>query len=283
MAKKTTEQQKEALEKTIKEAEKLKKIPVNEDDESDEAKKLQKKAKKDIPEDPKKPEDEVKKGKDPKKAKSPKKADPPKKPDPETPKVNYKKKFSESSREAQKIAAKNKLINKAIDDGKDTPEPTDEEMKAEYPDWDIMEDFMKKIATESTVGKRFRENMTRAREEGQKVEKWNDKVEKFTEDPETLTKNPDLEGRLDEFKVFATDDANTSVSFDILIPAFLHNSNVKPKNKGGMFPKGSAGPSDPVERKKAGTITMDEAMTLKKVDYDKYKAKLKAGLIESDI
>jgi len=204
--------------------------------------------------------------------------DPPKPPKPTEP--DLKKKLSASARENQKIAAKNRKINEAIDKAKDIQEPTDEEMQAEYPDWDIMEDHMKKLAKEAVIGKKFRENLTKAREEGKKIEKWGDQVDKFAENPETLTKNPDLEGHLDEFKVFATGESNTSVPFDVLVPAFLHNSKPPKKNKGQMFPQGSAGPTDPV--KKDNKLTIEQGRQLRKTDHRKWKKYLSAGRIETD-
>ena len=267
MAKNKDESEKE-LKKTIAEAEKLKdaeeETPEDvepedtelEDNPEDEE---------EVPETPEEPEIEPE--------------EPPEEPEP--PKPDYKKKFSESARNAQRIRDKNKKINEAIDKGKDIPEPTDEEMKLEFPDWDVMEDFSKKLAKETVVNKKFRENLAKAREAGKKIEKWNEQVDKFTKDPETLTKNPDLEGRLEEFKTFATDESNASVPFDVLVPAFLHNSNVKSKNKGQMFPKGSPGPSDP--GKKDDRLTIEEGRALRKRDHKKWKRYLKAGKIKIDL
>ena len=206
----------------------------------------------------------------------------PSEPEPTEPTENdLKKKLSASARENQKIAAKNRKVNEAIDKASDIPEPTDEEMKAEYPDWDIMEDFARKLAKEAIMGKKFRENLVKAREEGRKIEKWNEQVDKFVADPETLTKNPDLEGRLDEFKVYASDEANASVPFKVLVPAFLHNSTPPKKNKGQMFPKGSAGPSD--SGRKDNRLTIEQGRALRKRDHKKWKQMLMAGKIQMDI
>jgi len=192
---------------------------------------------------------------------------------------DYKKKFSESTRNAQKIVAKNKKINEAIDEG--VNEPIDKEMKQEFPDWDIMEDYAKELAKESIMSKKFRKNLAEAREEGKKIEKWNDQVDEFIANPETLTKNTELEGRLDEFKTYASSETNTSIPFDVLIPAFLHSSTPPKKNKGAMFPKGSAGPSDP--GKKDNKLTIEEGRKLRQTDHKKWKRYLKARRIKIDL
>jgi len=196
------------------------------------------------------------------------------------PNPDLKKKLSASARENQKINAKNKKINEAIDKGADLPQPTDEEMKQEYPDWDLMEDHMKKLAKDAIVSKRFRKSLVKAREEGRKIEKWNEQVDEFIADPETLTKNPDLENRLDEFKVYASDEVNSSIPFKVLIPAFLHNAKVPRKNKGQMFPKGSAGPSE--KGKTKTKLTIEQGRRLRKTDQKKWKQMLMAGRIEND-
>jgi len=214
-----------------------------------------------------------------KEEKKPKKK--PKKVEPKA-KIDYKVKFSESTREAQKIATKNKKINEAIDKAGDIKEPTDDEMARMYPDWDLMDDPVKKLAKESEIGKRFRENLAKAREETKEIEKWDEEVKNFAEDPESLVKHPELEGKMDEFSIYATDVENTSIPFRILVPAFLHDLEEKkaekPKNKGNMFESGTGGPEE--KPKEPGKISLDEAMKLKKVDYGKYKELLIAGKIE---
>ena len=154
-------------------------------------------------------------------------------------------------------------------------------MKAEFPESDIMEDFSKELSIESVMSKRFRNNLKEAREEGKKIEKWNEEVDKFVDDPETLTKNPDLEGKLDEFKVYAADEANNGIPFKVLISAFLHNANIPTKNKGGMFPKGSAGTPD--KKKKDNKLTIEEGRKLRKTDQRKWKTYLRSGRIQMDV
>ena len=195
----------------------------------------------------------------------------------------YKKKFSASSKENQKINAKNRVINKALADAEDVPEPTEEELQSIYGDWDIMSDVEKHLVKETEITKRWRETIAQAKEQASKIEKWNESVGEFAGDPKTLNDNPELEGKIDEFIGFATEEANNNVPFNILVGAFLHShSTKKPNNKGRMFEKGSGGPNDKPQVKK-GTITLDEARQLRETNYTKYKEYLTAGKIETDL
>ena len=154
-------------------------------------------------------------------------------------------------------------------------------MQIEYPDWDIMNDFEKKIARDNETTRKWREKISTAQQETAKIEKWSEEVDKFTEDPQTLIDNPELEGKTSEFTVFATEEANNSVPMKVLVGAFLHEqSKSVPKNKGKMFERGTGG--EEKENKDAGTISPDEAATLMKNDYKKYKSLLLAGKIRNE-
>jgi len=195
----------------------------------------------------------------------------------------YKKKFSASSRENQRINAKNRVINKALADAEDVPEPTEDELQAEFRDWDIMSDVEKTLARETVISRNWRKLISDAKQQATKIEKWNESVEDFSDDPKTLIDNPELEGKTDEFKEFATQEANNSVPFNILVSAFLHERAKNTKtNKGKMFEKGSGGPNEKPTPKKP-TLTLEEGRKLRETDYNLWKEKLNAGLIESDL
>ena len=194
-----------------------------------------------------------------------------------------KKKSAASARENQKIYAKNRVINKALTDADDIPEPTEEELTKEYPDWDVMSDIEKTLAKETVISRSWRKVISQAKEQATKIEKWNESVETFIDDPVTLTNNPALEGKTEEFKTFATQETNNSVPFNILISAFLHeHSKEKKTNKGRMFERGSGGPNDKPQPK-TGKITLEQGRVLREKNYNLWKDKLRAGLIESDL
>lgn len=195
----------------------------------------------------------------------------------------YKKKFSASSRENQKINAKNRVINKALADAEDVPEPTEEELQDEFKDWDLMSEVEKTLAKETVISRSWRKVISQAKEQATKIEKWNDSVNEFITDPKTLSDNPQLEGKTDEFVEFATQPTNNSVPFNILVSAFLHDYNAgKKPNKGRMFEKGSGGFNDKPQPKD-GKISLEESRKLRETNYNKWKEMNSKGLIDYNL
>lgn len=196
---------------------------------------------------------------------------------------DYKKKFVESSREAQILHSKNKKISDAFEKASQLPDPTDDEMKVEYPDWDLMSDFEKKIAKDSVKNTKRFQAMEEVTKGFKKLGDWQDKVNSFIEDPKTLVDNPELDGKEDEFKLFATKPTRIGVPLEDVVSAFLYNVEkevkMKPKNKGSMFETGTGGANEK-QKPKTDKITVDQARILRNTDYKKYTEYLKAGKIE---
>lgn len=206
----------------------------------------------------------------------PKKKEEPKKGDPD-----YKEKFSASSREAQKLLAKNRKINNAIDDASALPEPTDEEMKAEYPELEDMTPTERSLAKETLISKRWRQAIAKGRQEASKIEKWGEEVDAFVDDPKTLIDNPDLEGKVEEFKAYANDESHNSIPFPILVSAFLHEQSKSKKtpSKGKMFEDGSGGPIEK-NRNNNGMVSVEESIRIRDTDFPRYKQLVKDKKID---
>ena len=83
------------------------------------------------------------------------------------------KKLSASARENQKIYAKNRVINKALVDADEMPEPTEEELEKEFPEWYVMSDTEKALAKETVISRNWRKTISQAKEQATKIEKWN--------------------------------------------------------------------------------------------------------------
>jgi len=194
---------------------------------------------------------------------------------------DYKKKFSESSREAQKKVAANRVLNQAIDEANEVTEPTEEELQAEYEDWDLLDQTTKRLAKETLMSTKRFALISTARVAAKKIEKWDEDVNKFVEDPQNLIDNPELEGKIDEFKIYANEETRHSVPFDVLVPAFLHQTKTaKSKSKGAMFPDGSGGPNDN-PKPKGDKISVAESEILRQTNYTLYKEKLTQGKIDN--
>jgi hypothetical protein len=195
----------------------------------------------------------------------------------------YKKKFSASTRENQKIHAKNRVINRALVEADEIPEPTDEEMTEVYKDWEMMSDIERELAKEVVMSKRWKVKIKEATDQADKIEKWNEAVEKFVDDPKTLVDNPDLEGKTEDFKEYATLKSNNSVPFPLLVNSFLYQySKGKKTSKGKMFETGSGGPNESPSPK-SKKMTLEESRILRDTDYDKWKEKVTKGEIEYDL
>ena len=203
-------------------------------------------------------------------------------PKPKKEEPDLKKKLSASARENQKIYAKNRVLNKALIDADETPEPTEEELISEFKDYDVMSDTERTFAKETVISRNWRATIKTAQDQAKKIEKWNESVASFVEDPATLVETPELEGKTEEFKEFATQESNNSVPFKILVGAFLHEQSKVVKHKGKMFESGSGGPNDK-GKPKSDKLTIEEGAKLRETNYNKYREYLKAGKIESEI
>lgn len=196
----------------------------------------------------------------------------------------YKKKFSASSRENQRINAKNRVINQALTEAEEIPVPTDDEMKGIYgEDWEIASDIEKESLRETQISKRWRAKIKEATDQATKIEKWAESVDEFIDDPKTLNDYPDLEGNTDEFKEYASSAESNNVPFNILVPAFLHSKSInKESHKGQMFERAKGG-SKEKPKVKNGMLTLEEARVLRETNYSKWKEMLEKGKIQMDI
>jgi len=196
--------------------------------------------------------------------------------------VDYKKKFVESTREAQVLHSKNRKMNEAIDEAAKLTEPTDEELQKAYPDIDIdiMSAGEKQLYSDNLLNKKRFEMIDKVSQDAKKIGDWLEKVDKFVENPETIIKNPALEGRVEDFKLFASKPTRRGVDFEDLTSAFLYDasSKAKPKKKGQMFESGTSGHD---KKPKKTQLTIEEGRKLRDTNYDKWKEMLKAGKIEA--
>jgi len=198
------------------------------------------------------------------------------------PEVDYKKKFTESTRESQVLYSRNKKISEAVDQAAQMERPTKEEMEKDFADWDVMSDTEKRLAEDNVVNSKRFQAIHKATQEGKDILAWNEKVDKYVDNPKVLQDYPEMEGKQEDFKIFASKPTRRGVDFDDLISAFLFDMSkvIKPKNKGKMFETGSGGPNERV-KPKGDKISLAEARTLMKNDYKKYKEYLVAGKIDT--
>ncbi len=200
----------------------------------------------------------------------------------EEPKEDYKKKFVEQGRENIVLHSKNKQINEALEKAMQSPEPTEEELTKKYPDWEMMSEFEKGMAKDSLTNSRRFNALGEITKTNKAIEEWQTKVNSYIDDPKTLIDNSALEGREEEFRLFASKPTRRGVDFEDLTKAFLYDVELKKpkKNKGKMFETGSGGPNDR-SKPNLGKISLEEARQLRNTDYNKYRELLNAGKIDN--
>ena len=186
-----------------------------------------------------------------------------------------------STQEAQVLHARDKKLFETLEAIDEIPEPTEEELVKEFPDWEVMTEFEKRIAKNDIInGKKFN-SLDKMRKDFKDIDVWQGKIDTFVQDPKNLTKFPKIDGRTDEFKIFASKPSRRGVDFEDLIPAFLYaNETARPKHKGKMFETGQ-GDSKPT-KPKSNKLSIEDARELRKTDYNKFKKLLIAGKIESE-
>lgn len=191
--------------------------------------------------------------------------------------VDYKKRYIESTREGQVLFAKNKKLTEALEQANQLPEPTQEDLIKEYPEWEEMTTLERRFAKDNFVNNRRLAFIDQVRSEFSETDKWVNKVSDFITNPKTLNKYQELEGQEDKFLSFATKPTRRGVDFEDLVSAFLFQ-NKPVKNKGSLLESSVGGNKG--QRQDPTKITVEEARSLRETDYKKYVELLKSGKIE---
>jgi hypothetical protein len=202
---------------------------------------------------------------------------------PATQDVDWEKKFSASSREAQVQGFKLKAINEAYEEASKITDITEEELKKENPDWEDMTDTEKRLAKSILITAKKNDIVNSAINKFRDVDEWDGKISTFIEDPKTLIAHPELEGKAEEFKSFASKPTRRGVEFEDLVLAFSGEQakNKPAPKKGEMFPTGSGGQKDP-PKPKSEKLSPTESRALMQSDYKKWKELLLAGKIANE-
>ena len=191
--------------------------------------------------------------------------------------TDWKKRYTDSSREAKVLAVKNRELNQVVDEAAGLPEPTDEEMIEEYAEWEEMTTTEQHLAKNDLLNKRRFDLIHSATQKYKKIDDWNERVDKFVDDPKTMIANQELEGKQEEFRLFASKPTRAGMDFEDLVLAFLGDEakKVKPNHKGEkMFEQGTGGSSDtpPIPDDK---FSVEQAIIDRKTNYQLYKERLK--------
>jgi len=200
--------------------------------------------------------------------------------------VDYKEKFSESSREAMSLHFKNEKLNSLLSGELEVPEPTEEELrayaKANDSDYDELDNFTKSILRDTVYTKKKDELRSKAYKELREIDTWAKRVDEFVSSEENITRFPSLEGQEETFKRYCMKDTQRGVDFNLLVASFLYENDRIPekKNKGSLFlsrGNGRTVPSVPIG------ISAGEAERIRINDPKRYRQLIKAGKIKIEI
>lgn len=196
-----------------------------------------------------------------------------------------KKKSKASAIEAQVLLSRTKKYDDAVSKADEIKEPEDEIMIKEYGQdvWDKMDAVTRVLAKKNWVNEQKFTVISQAAKEGKDAQAWIQNVDDFVTDPKVLIKHPELEGRTDDFKLFALPPSRRGLDFEELLLMFKGYIADHPqkKNKGKMFELGSAGARNK-ETKNDGKMSVAQAAVLRKTDYKAWKLALKQGKIRPE-
>jgi hypothetical protein len=179
--------------------------------------------------------------------------------------IDYEKKFAESTKENQILAAR--LADAERNRKELTNEPTDSELQAAFPEWELMTDTEKRLARETFSAKRIATSLQQKEQEREAKSAWNTDLEL------TIAKNPSLQGKEQAFKDFANKPTHRGAPLATLVSAFLFESSSAPSPAPSPTPSapglepGNGGPRAPEKPK---VLSGEELANLRKADQRAY-------------
>lgn len=199
-----------------------------------------------------------------------------------TPEIDYKKKFSESTRENQILQARLKEKESQLGFITNDEPPTEAELKAKFTDWDDKMDEEKEILRHQLALEKKVNKATLELSKMQAEREWNNKINHFLDKAQLLDDYSGLKGKEEEFRAFANKPTHKGTSLDVLAKAFLYqpgNEVPKPKHTKPVLEKGSGGTKNTTKH----TLTPEEIMMIRKNDSKRYNQLVKEGKIKIEI
>jgi hypothetical protein len=192
--------------------------------------------------------------------------------DPPADPIDYKEKFSQSTRENQILQAQLDEERRKNARRELTNEPAESELQAAFPEWEYMTDTEKRLARQSFTANKLAADLAREREEQREQNRWNTDLEL------AIAKETALRGREQAFKDFANKPTHRGAPTDVLVDAFLRRSPPPAPASAAPQPTlepGNGGPRGPIESKKK--YTAEEIMAIQTAEPKKYRQMLLAG------
>lgn len=206
----------------------------------------------------------------------------PPKPEEKKPEVDYKKKFSESTRRNQVVESQFQELQKTLGDITKAEIPSDEEMAKLVEDWDYLSPREQNNERKIVVLDRRQNKIL-------------DSISKIATGTENATKlsryidsEPRLKGKEDAFYEFATNPKNQGASMEVLLNAFLFEAKddeepVKTPEKPQEEEAPSLERGNPsggiVPMRKDGKYSDEEIQKIRTTDHKRYNEMVRKGQI----
>lgn len=196
------------------------------------------------------------------------------------PPIDYKKKFSESTKRNQVVEAQFHELEKVIGDLTRQEVPSDDEMATQDPDWSLRSDFERAQAKRLIVMERRQNALFLSLENGKR------EGERVNALQESIVSEPRLAGKEAEFYDFATKPANQGAPLDVLIGAFLYDPEVNtvatpstPPTPPPSLERGNSSGGMPPPETGKKVYTDDELTVLRTKDPKTYHDLIRKGII----
>ena len=190
--------------------------------------------------------------------------------------------YGASSREAQVLIEQIKAKDAQISQLTTPHNPTDDDLRAAYPEWDSMLPTEQRLARENYSLRKGQANTQKSVAELQAEIAWGKDLKK-------LLKKPDfagLKGREDEFEEYVFKPHHKGIPTETLARSFLFGltptaaAAPAPAPSAPTGERGSGGPPPTSSKKK---LTLEEAKTLRETTFEEYRRQLAAGNIDDEI
>lgn len=203
---------------------------------------------------------------------------------PEKPEVDYKEKFSQSTRRNQVVESQFAELQKTVGDITKQEIPTDEEMVDSIPDWELLSDREKHNERKMVVMERRQNHILNTMSSIASESENMTKLEAFMSGEERLA------GRTEEFYSYATNPKNKGASMEVLVNAFLFETTPAvetPTNPDTplkdetppSLERGNPSGGMPPEKTGNGEMSSGEMKLLRKTDPRKYNEMVRTGQI----
>jgi len=198
---------------------------------------------------------------------------------------DYKEKFASSARRNQVVEAQNEELQQIVRDITKEDRPTDDEMRAADPDWDLRSDFEKnlavKVEAQGRAAKRVDAEMRRITIEGKRK----------LEIARIIDTEPRLKGREEAFEKFSQDPRNSLAPATVLLNAFLFDAGEaapaptpapapKPKGVPPALQRGNPSGGRPPTPRKPGEFSPEDLKNLRTTDPKRYNEMIRKGQIK---